>query len=81
MTFEWPDAAEPSGPPSRVELATVEPVGVDLLGHAIVPRNARGEVLADSLAELRKLSTHPVQIGAHWVAELAPDDDPDRPSP
>jgi hypothetical protein len=72
MTFEWP-GSEPAGHPSRIELATEESIEVDLLGHGILPRNGRGEVLADSLAELRKHPDNRVQVRARWVAELADD--------
>jgi hypothetical protein len=81
LTFEWPESSEPAGAPSRIEIVTAEPVGVDLLGHDIVPRNARGETLADSLAELRKLPPKPVQIRARWVAELANGEAAGQPAP
>jgi len=70
-TFEWPAPVEPGAPPRRVRIETSEPFTVDLLGHRIVPRNARGEILADGLAELRRLSRSPVQARASWLAQLA----------
>jgi hypothetical protein len=69
-TFEWA-ASELDAPPRRIELATTEPVGIDLLGHGVTPRDARGEILAESLAALRKLPRDPVQLDVRWVAERA----------
>jgi hypothetical protein len=69
-TFEWA-ASELDAPPRRIELATTEPVGIDLMGHGVVPRDARGEILADSLAALRKLPRNSVQLEVRWVAERA----------
>jgi hypothetical protein len=69
-TFEWA-ASELDAPPRRIELATTEPVGIDLLGHGVTPRDARGEILADSLAALRKLPRNSVQLEVRWVAERA----------
>jgi hypothetical protein len=69
-TFEW-SASELDAPPQRIELTTAEPVGIDLLGHGVMPRDARGEILADSLAALRKLPRNSVQLEVRWVAERA----------
>jgi hypothetical protein len=69
-TFEWA-ASELDAPPRRIELATTEPVGIDLLDHGVTPRDARGEILADSLAALRKLPRNSVQLEVRWVAERA----------
>jgi hypothetical protein len=41
------------------------------LGHGVMPRDARGEILADSLAALRKLPRNSVQLEVRWVAERA----------
>jgi hypothetical protein len=69
-TFTWADPAPLGGPPGRVELATAEPIALDLLRHDVVPRNSRGDIQGNVLAELRKLPSNTVQISGHWVAEL-----------
>lgn len=69
--FEWAGDAEPGAPPRRVVLETSEPLEIDLLAHGVVPRDSRGEQLADGLAELRRLHWKPLQVRAHWQAELA----------
>jgi hypothetical protein len=69
--FEWDGDAEPAAPPSRVVLETSEPLEIDLLGHGVVPRDSRGEQLADGLAELRRQHWKPLQVRARWLAELA----------
>ena len=43
-------------------------VGIDLLAHGIIPRDARGDVLADALAELRKPRAHVAQVTGSWLA-------------
>jgi hypothetical protein len=70
-TFEWTSPAEPDAPPRRILLETAEPLEVDLLGFGVVPRGARGSLLADELAELQRLPWKPLQIRARWQAELA----------
>jgi hypothetical protein len=69
--FEWARDAEPGEPPRRVVLETSEPLEIDFLAHGVVPRDSRGEQLADGLAELRRLHWKPLQVRAHWLAELA----------
>lgn len=69
VTFSWQDPARFGGPPERVELALAAPASVEPLRHEIVPRNARGEVQWEALAELRKLPANPVQVSGRWVAE------------
>jgi hypothetical protein len=70
-TFEWTGDAEPGAPPRRIVLETSEPLEIDLLAHGVVPRDSRGEALADGLAELRRLHRKPLQVRARWMAELA----------
>jgi len=69
--FEWEPDAAPGAPPRRVVLETSEPLEIDLLGYGVVPRDSRGELLADGLAELRRLHWKPLRVRAHWLAELA----------
>jgi hypothetical protein len=69
--FEWAGDAEPGAPPQRVVLETSEPLEIDLLAYGVVPRDSRGELLADGLAELRRLHWKPLQVRARWLAELA----------
>lgn len=72
LTFHWPESADATGPAERIELETREPVLIDLLAHRIAPRNARGEVLAESLAELQKRPAGDARISVHWTARLRP---------
>lgn len=67
-TFHWVDTAPPAGAPDQVEISLTEGIGIDLLAHGIVPRNARGDVLADALAELRKPRAHVAQVTGSWLA-------------
>jgi hypothetical protein len=69
--FEWASDAAPGAPPRQVVLETSEPLEIDLLGYGVVPRDSRGEQLADGLAELRRLHWKPLQVRARWLAELA----------
>jgi hypothetical protein len=52
-------------------LETSEPLEIDLLAYGVVPRDSRGEALAEGLAELRRLHWKPLQLRARWLAELA----------
>jgi hypothetical protein len=70
-TFEWTAPLEPGAPPRRILLETSEPVEIDLPGYGIVPRDARGELLADGLAELRRSPRKQLQVRARWLAEPA----------
>ena len=67
-TFHWVGSAPPAGAPDQVELSFPEGVSIDLLAHGIVPRDARGDVLADALAELRKPRAHFAQVTGSWLA-------------
>jgi hypothetical protein len=71
-TFAWPAAEQPMGAPDRVEIAIAEGVGVDLLAHGIVPRNARGDVLGEALAELRKSPAQEVKVTGRWLGTRSP---------
>jgi hypothetical protein len=67
-TFNWPAAAPPGSPPASIEIATTDAVSVDLNAHGIVPRDARGDVLAETMAELRKPSASEARVTARWIA-------------
>jgi hypothetical protein len=69
-TFGWASVAPPESPPSTIEITTTDPLAVDLIAHEIVPRDARGQVLADALAELRKSPAHQARVSARWLATL-----------
>jgi len=69
-TFEWAATSQPGTPPARLLLETAEPIAIDLLAYRVTPRNARGEVLADGLTQLRRPSRSSVQVRARWEAEL-----------
>lgn len=68
-TASWPEGGRSGEPPARVELAIVEPVGIDPLRHEIVPRDVGGEVRSGALSELRKLASNTVRVSGRWVAE------------
>lgn len=68
VTFHWVHSAPPASAPDQVEVSLSEGMGVDLLAHGIVPRDARGDVLADALAELRKPRAHVAQVTGNWLA-------------
>ena len=67
--FQWPREAAPESPPERIEIVASQ-VSVDLIAHGIVPRDARGDLIADGLAELRKLSAAEARLTARWIATL-----------
>jgi hypothetical protein len=69
VTFNWLDPARFGGPPQRIELSTAEPASIEPLRHEVVPRNARGDIQAGVLAELRKLPSNTVQVSGRWVAD------------
>lgn len=71
VRFERAAGAGPGTPPRRIVLETTEPLEIDLLAYGVVPRDARGELLADGLAELRRQRQRPLQVRARWQAELA----------
>jgi hypothetical protein len=67
-TFYWVDTEPPASAPDQVEVSFPDGIGIDLLAHGIVPRDARGDVLADALAELRKPRAHVAQVTGSWLA-------------
>jgi hypothetical protein len=66
--FQWRREAPLDSPPEGIEIIVSEVVSVDLLAHGIVPRDARGDLLAETLAELRKLSATEARLTARWTA-------------
>lgn len=66
--FQWRRDATLDSPPERIEIVLSQAVSVDLLAHGIVPRDARGDLLAETLAELRKLSATEARLTARWTA-------------
>ena len=69
-TFEWPDPSM-AGPARHIELHAAEPVVIDWLGHDLVPRDGRGDVSSDALAEMRRQPPPSARVGLRWTAELA----------
>jgi hypothetical protein len=81
-TFSWDAAARPESPPSSIEIATTEPVSVDLIAHEILPRDGHGQVSAETLAELRKPPANQARVSARWLATLiGSNTPPDAPPP
>lgn len=72
VTFGWSEPTPGNNPPRSIEIVTAEALDVDLIAHGIAPRDARGEVLGESLAELRKPPSNKVEVSARWVARLTP---------
>jgi hypothetical protein len=66
--FQWQRDATLNSPPEGIEIVVSQAVSVDLFTHGIVPRDARGDVLAETLAELRKLSATEARLTARWTA-------------
>jgi hypothetical protein len=69
-TFDWPALAPRESPPSSIEITTSDPLSVNLISHEILPRDERGQVLAEVLAELRKPPANEARVSARWVATL-----------
>jgi hypothetical protein len=67
-TFHWVDSVPPASAPDQIELTFPDGIGIDLLAHGIVPRDARGDVLANALAELRKPRAHVAKVTGSWLA-------------
>jgi hypothetical protein len=67
-TFSWPEAAPSPAAPTRIEVASADTLAVDLIRHGIVPRDARGEVLAETLAEMRQPPAKEARVTARWIA-------------
>jgi hypothetical protein len=82
-TFGWVSPAAPESPPSSIEITTTDPLAVDLIAHEILPRDARGEILGEALAELRKPPANQARVSARWLATLIGRDTPppDAPPP
>jgi hypothetical protein len=68
--FHWRSDAARDSPPERIEIVVSQAVAVDLLAHGIVPRDARGDVLAETLSELRRVSATEARLTARWTAQL-----------
>jgi hypothetical protein len=70
VTFEWKESPPPGAPPAELEIVSTAPIAIDLVTHGIVPRDARGEVIAEELAELRKPPANEAQVTVRWRARL-----------
>lgn len=68
VTFHWVDSEAPANAPDQVEVSCRQGIGIDLLAHGIVPRDPRGDVLAEALSELRKPRAHVAQVTGSWLA-------------
>jgi hypothetical protein len=70
VSFYFPPAA-PGAAPSplqSLDITTRGPARISLRAHALVPRDERGDILAELLSELRASRVDEVRLGARWTA-------------